>query len=123
MVRLTAQPDAFVFEILGLRKLWAFKSRIIVPRHCVLLAYHDPQAWDRSRGWRIGGTHIPGWLTTGRYHEFAWGGRPKCYTFWDLTRCGAARALVVELQNHKYDRLIVEIDDVDAAVKLLQPGP
>ena len=101
-----------MFDVRGLHQLWAFKRRIEVPRRRVVGARHDPEAargwW---KGWRMPGTHVPGLIIAGTY--YLRGER----VFWDV--CDAARAVVVELDGHDYDRLVIEVEDPAAVVALL----
>lgn len=104
-----------MFDVRGLHKLWALKSRIEVPRRRVVGARHDPgvaRGW--WKGWRMPGTHVPGLITAGTYYLH--GER----VFWDVR--DASRAVVVELDGHAYDRLVIEVEDPAAVVALLTPA-
>ena len=55
------------------------------------------------KGLRAPGTHIPGVLVAGTFHQD--GER----VFWDVH--DAAKAVVIELADEKYQRLVIEVDD------------
>ena len=111
MVEITVTDESAVFEVKGLHKLWAFRSRIEVPREHILGARVDPEV---ARGWwhgfRAPGTQLPG-LTAGTFYEH---GKK---VFWDVN--DPEKTIVVELADERYNELIVEVADPEAAVALL----
>jgi len=113
MVQVILKTDRVVFEVLGADKIWAFKSRLEIPFSCIRGANADPDAgrgwW---KGWRLPGTQLPGVITAGTYYKK--GKR----TFWDVH--GGARAIVVDLVNHKYDQLVIEVEDPIGEVRKLE---
>src|SRR5690606_23249061 len=72
------EGDTVVFDVRGLHKLWAFKSRLAVPRASVLGARHGPEAVRGWKGWRVPGTHVPGLLIAGTFY------RDGHRIFWDV---------------------------------------
>ena len=58
------------------------------------------------------GTHVPGLIIAGTYYRH--GER----VFWDVR--DASKAVVVELDGHDYDRLVIEVEDPAAVVALLE---
>ena len=113
MVDLTIPNGALDVQVLGWSKVWALKSRIRVPLGSVRAVRHDPEAarglW---KGWRVPGTHVPGVITAGTYRT-----RGQKH-FWDVRRPG--RAVVVELEGADYDRLIVDVRDPGATVRMIE---
>lgn len=99
------------FEMRGLDKLWALASRIEVPADTVRSARGEDRRALRRLGWRVG-THLPGWIKAGRYRSR---GRTS---FWNVHR--ARRVLVVDLEGARFDRVVVEVDDPDAAAATLR---
>jgi hypothetical protein len=72
MVRISIQGDAAVFDVQGLHKLWAFKSRLKVPRAHITNVRADPDvATALWKGFRMPGTHLPGILTAGTFSKVA----------------------------------------------------
>lgn len=101
-----------MFDVLGLHQLWALKRRLVVLRRQVVGARHDPTVTRGCwKGWRIPGTHVPGLIIAGTFYLH--GAR----VFWDVR--DASHAVVVELDGHAYDRLVIEVEDPDAVVALL----
>jgi hypothetical protein len=104
MVKVSIQSDAVVFEVQGLHKLWAFKSRLEVPRVHIKNVRADPDAargfW---KGFRMPGTHLPGILVAGTFFK---GGKRF---FWDVRN--KQNTIVVELEGDPYDQLIIEVED------------
>jgi hypothetical protein len=104
--------NTLVVEIEGLDKLWALKSRLEIPLVNVRGATADPGMIREPKGVRAPGAHVPGVITAGTFHID--GER----IFWDVH--DAARAVVIELHNERYARLIVEVADPRATVALVE---
>ena len=112
MVNIEIADGVATFRITGWHKLWAFKSRIVVPVQDIV-AVEGSEAVPRWAGWRILGTWIPGMLTAGSFRKD--GG----WSFWDVSQPHAA--IVLTLRGHWYSRLIVEVADPEAARRLVTP--
>lgn len=118
MVRVTADNDHFVFDIVGLHKLWSFKDQIRIPREHIARAHKNIGSLPLWKGLRMPGIHVPFLITAGTYYKR--GGK----NFWDVVR--KRNAIVVELKNDKYKRLIIEVENPDETLSLLnssQPMP
>ncbi len=113
MIAVRRENDRFVFEVLGLHKVWALRSRLVIPAENIRGARRDPDALRGWKGWRLPGTYIPGVLIAG---TFLRAGRR---TFWDVRRRRRENAIVVDLEGERYDRLVIEVEDPDAALSLL----
>ena len=113
MVDISISDGVATFELVGLHKLWALKSRLRIPLAHIREVRPDPTVtlgwW---KGWRVPGTHLPGVIVAGTYYQ---DGRR---TFWDVTR--PEKAIVVELVNEPYDELIVDVPDPREAVNRLR---
>jgi hypothetical protein len=110
MVNIHIEEGVATFTILGLHKLWALKSRIVVPVQDIV-AVDGSEAARRWAGWRIAGTWMPGRITAGTFRQDAQ------WTFWDVTQSHAA--IVVTLRRHWYSRLIIEVARPDDTRQLL----
>lgn len=114
MINVAREGDRLVFEVEGFDKFWALKSRLVIPVADVRSARRDPAVVKGWKGWRCPGTNAPGVLTAGTfYHD---GKR----VFWDIH--DPERAVVVELDNERYDQLVIEVADPDAVVTMLNHG-
>jgi hypothetical protein len=111
MVDVHIEGDTVVFDVRGLHQLWAFKGRLDIPRDQIRGARHDPNAVTGWKGWRAPGTHVPGLITAGTFHLD--GDR----IFWDVR--DAANVVVVDLGDHKYRQLVIEVEDPSAVVTML----
>ena len=104
MVRVSIEGDRIYFDVEGLDKFWAFRSRLDIPLAHILAVKIDPEA---ARGWwhglRIVGSNIPGVLTAGTFYQK--GG----IVFYDVH--DPERTIVLELEHETYKRLIVEVED------------
>lgn len=113
MVTITVHDEAAVFEVRGMDKLWALKSRLEIPLAHIRGVRADPEA---ARGWwkglRLPGTYLPGVITAGTFY------RDGRRVFWDVH--DPERTIVVELDDERYDALIVEVEAPEEAVALLR---
>jgi hypothetical protein len=111
MVSIHIADGAATFRIDGLHKLWAFRSRIVVPVRDIV-AVEGQEAVSRWPGWRVAGTWLPGALTAGTFRQ---NGQ---WTFWDVGQSSAA--IVVTVRGHWYSRLIVEVAQPVESQQLLK---
>jgi hypothetical protein len=112
MVDITLQGDTVVFEVEGMDKLWALRSRLEIPVSHVKGARVDE---DAAKGWwlgvRVGGAHIPGFITAGTFYSK---GR---LVFYDAHK--PEHTIVVDLDHESYDALILQVRDPAGAVQLI----
>lgn len=114
MIQVTLDGDKILFDVEGLHKLWALKSRLVIPRSHIRGAQRDASAVRGWKGWRAPGTSVPGLITAGTFYVD--GKR----IFWDVSN--PDKAIVVELEDERYNELIIEVEDPDAVVNALAPG-
>ncbi|SNY78908.1 hypothetical protein SAMN04244553_1436 [Nocardia amikacinitolerans] len=101
-----------VVRIEGLDKLWALKSSLVIPLANVRGATLDPGIIKERKGIRAPGTHVPGVVTAGTFHID--GER----VFWDVR--DPDKAVVIELADERYARLVVQVDNPAAVVGLIE---
>lgn len=111
MITITCQGDNFHFEVLGMHKLWAFRSSLTIPVAHVRGVRKDPDAVNHWPGWRLLGTSLPGVIQSGTF--FHHGER----IFWDVS--DPKQVIVVELNDESFQELVIEVEDPDAAIALL----
>ncbi|MET9591690.1 hypothetical protein ABZY45_12030 [Streptomyces sp. NPDC006516] len=105
--------DMLTVRLTGLDRLWALKSQVEVPLTQVRGATHDPGIAHERKGTKLGGTHMPGVITAGRFR------RHGDLVFWAVRK--PANTVVVELaEGAPYSRLVVETDDPRATVDLVE---
>jgi hypothetical protein len=118
MVAVHQHGDTVLFTIEGWHKLWSFRSELRIPRANIKNARHDPAA-AHAWGFRAPGTHIPGLLKAGTFYLVdSLDSKP---TFMDVQH--RENAIVVELVDEQYARLIIEVADPAAVVALLTSQP
>ncbi len=100
-----------VVTMTGINKVAALKSRIDVPLAHVRGATEDPGIVHESKGLRAPGTHVPGIITAGTFHQH--GER----IFWDVT--DGSRAIVIEFVDEDFARLVITVEDPRASVELV----
>jgi hypothetical protein len=113
MVVISVDGEKAVFEVEGLDKLWALRSRLEIPLAHIKSVTADPAI---ARGWyhgiRLLGTNVPGVLTAGTFH------RDGNNVFWDVH--DPERTIVLDLDHEFYDKLIIEVVDPQKAIALLE---
>ncbi|MGW2376545.1 hypothetical protein [Kitasatospora sp. NPDC001683] len=112
MAHVSIDGDNLIVEIEGLDKLWALKSRLTIPLAHVRGATTDPGIAKEPKGLRAPGTHVPGVVTAGTFHID--GER----IFWDVR--DPAKAVVIQLADERYARLVIEVGDPRATVALVE---
>ncbi|GLY47765.1 hypothetical protein [Lentzea sp. NBRC 102530] len=112
MAVVSVQGQDLVVEMEGLDKLWALKSRLTIPLENVRGATVDPGIVGEPKGIRAPGTHLPKVITAGTFHH------EGEKVFWAVR--DAQKAVVVELADENYTRLVVEVDDPRAVVAMVE---
>jgi hypothetical protein len=126
MVTVTKQNDMIVLEAAGINtedlafweklfaKLWAFKTRLEIPRAHIRGARRDLEISKSEPGWFtpvMGGTSIPGKFAYGTFIQH---GRR---IFWDVRH--PEKAIRIDLDHEHFDELIVEVENPDEVIRLL----
>jgi hypothetical protein len=107
VVHLEITGDHLDLRLDGSDAVWALRRHLQVPLAHVASARVVPRGEVLPAGIRLGGTWVSGRIAAGRF----W--RPsRGRSFWSIRR--AREVLVVELQDHRYRRLVLEVDDPDA---------
>ena len=113
MVELSIANGNLMLHVKGADKLWAFKSSLEIPLVHIAGVRADPEV---ARGWwhgiRLPGTQMPGVITAGTFYQD--GKR----VFWDVHH--PDKTIVIDLHDERYNQLIVEVADPNAAVNLIQ---
>ena len=113
MVDLSITSGTLELHVRAADKLWALKSSLEIPLHHIAGIRADPSiARGWWHGWKMGGTSIPGVITAGTFYQD--GKR----VFWDVHN--PENTVVIELEDDRYDELIIEVADPKAAVDLVE---
>jgi hypothetical protein len=117
MVAVSIEGDRAVFQVEGLDKLWALRSRLEIPLAHISKVEIDP---DQAKGWwhglRLAGTYVPGLLTAGMFYFHGE------LVFWDVH--DPAKTIIISLEHETYRKLIIEVaDPVMAAAELRSADP
>ena len=113
MVDLSISGGNLGLHVRGADQLWALKSSLEIPlAHIAEIRADSTVAHGWWHGLRMPGTNIPGVLMAGTfYHD----GRR---VFWDVHN--PDNTVVIELKDERYNELIVEVADPQAAVELVK---
>jgi hypothetical protein len=112
MVEISVEGDKAIFAVHGWDKLWALRSRLEIPLEHIRDVHADTSpkmGW--FQGLKVAGTHIPNVFLAGTFYQD--GG----WVFWDVRH--PEKAIVVELHDEKFQKLVVEVADPEAAIRLL----
>ena len=113
LVDLSVAESKLTLHIRGSDKLWAFKSSLEIPLVHIASVRADPEI---ARGWwhgiRMPGTSVPGVITAGTFYQD--GKR----VFWDVHH--PENTIVIDLLDERFNQLVVEVADPQAAVRLIQ---
>jgi hypothetical protein len=112
-VDLSIAEGKLVLHVQGADKLWAFKSSLEIPLVHIAGVRTDPEiALGWYHGIRMPGTNVPGVITAGTFYQD--GKR----VFWDVHH--PEKTIVIDLHDERFNQLVVEVADPNAAVKLVQ---
>jgi hypothetical protein len=111
MVAIQKSDNNFIFEVLGLHKLWAFKSQITVPQSNIVGVQQIEGPLSIFKGLRMPGTHLPSVIAAGTYFK---DGKKS---FWDVVN--SKNCIVVELKDSNYNQLVIEVENPEEALKIL----
>ena len=109
MARITTTDDRLTVELRGLSRLWALRKGLTAPLAHVRGATADPGARREPKGGRSPGLHVPGIAAVGTFH------RDGERTLWEVYR--GERAVVIQLSDEPYDRIVVEVRDPRSVVE------
>lgn len=112
MVELSIEHGMLVVDVKGVDQLFAARRRIEVPLSAVRSVRYDPAAARRWPGVRAPGTHIPFVVRAGTFYSH------DQRSFWDVHH--ADRAIVIELEGERWNRMVLEVADPAAAVRLVE---
>jgi hypothetical protein len=90
-------------------KLWALQSQLRIPLTNVVSAKdatEDARKW--LHGIRVGGTHVPGVISAGRFYSHGE------LVFWDVHE--PAKAIAIVLHDERYDKLVLDVEDPEQDV-------
>jgi hypothetical protein len=112
MVDVAIEGDRAVFNVEGLDKLWALRSRLEIPLAHILGAAHDPESVGRWwHGLKVFGTELPGLFAAGTFYYHGE------LVFWDVR--SPEWTVIVSLDHERYKKLIIEVADPEAVVASL----
>ncbi len=113
MVEVTLHGEHIHLEVKGLDKLWTFTGHLDIPVAHIRALRADPAlARDWHAGIRAPGTSIPGVIRAGSFYQ------DDKRVFWDVH--DPNNTIVIELHDERYDALIVEVADPQAAVEKIE---
>jgi hypothetical protein len=113
MVNVDVEGDRATFTVEGMDKLWSLRSRLEIPiAHITSAEVNHDQVGRWWHGVKLLGTELPGLFGAGMflYHREV--------VFWDVR--DPARAIIVSLEHETYRKLIIEVDNPEAAVAKLK---
>jgi len=112
MVDVSIAGDLIVFQVEGLHKVWALRSRLEIPLAHLLGAEYRPDEVGRWwHGLKVAGTDAPGLFAAGTFYYHGE------LVFWDVRH--VENAIVVSLADESYRKLIVEVVNPQTTVAMI----
>jgi hypothetical protein len=113
MTAIEIEGDRLVVSVEGADKLWALRSRLEIPLAHVKGARIDPAfvSHERYQGLKIAGARVPGVITAGSFRQ------EGDTVFWEVH--DSEKAIIIELADERYARLVVEVENPSATVGLI----
>lgn len=111
MASLLVSGDVVTVSLSVAEKIEAVHGDVSVPRAAVLSARVVPDGMEEIHGLKMPGTGLPGVIMVGTWRD------GEIVTF--AVCHGRQPAVVVDLADQVYDRLVVTVDDPEAAVAAL----
>ena len=113
MAEIEVHGDKLIVHLSGWAALWALKRKIEIPLSSIQEAVFDPAlARQHPQGVRAPGAYVPRVITAGTYR---WRGKRE---FWSVRH--PDKAIVINLVNNYYERLILEVADPLEAIETIQ---
>ena len=113
MTSIDIKGDSLIVDVEGADKLWALKSRLEIPlTNIVSTDTAEAEAREWLHGIRLGGTHIPGVISAGRFYSHG------NWVFWDVH--DPAKAIGIELRDEHYSKLIIEAENPEDQIKCIR---
>lgn len=107
---LVIKDNMLVVEPRRMDKVWSFKNRLRIPLEHIVKAEVDPEIIDTKKGVKAPGLGTPDkWAGTWTLEGEK--------SFWNVTR--DATPLVIHLQNEKFTRLILGVENASDWVETL----
>ena len=113
MVELAIEEGKLKIHVKGADQLWAFKSSLEIPLAHIAEVHADPtiaKAW--WKGIKLVGADLPGVIAAGTFYQH------DKKIFWDAHN--PENTIVLSLHDERYDELIVEVADPNAAVQMIR---
>ncbi len=105
--RVEMEGGELVVRPRGLNRLWAFKGEVRIPLAAITEVRRDVSRTSVPSGLRVPGTYVPGVIQAGTYR------RKGERSFWLVGR--TRTVTVVECPGARYDRVVLELGDDEAA--------
>ena len=112
MVTISIEGESVILEVEAGHKLWALESRIQVAiKHIKRAALEPNPPMGGFDGLKMMGTDLPHIFRAGTFWLHG------SWAFFDVRH--AEKTIVLELENEHFAKLFVEVEDPEAAVRML----
>jgi hypothetical protein len=112
MAEVTIKDNRLQVSISALEAVQALRASFAVPLNCVMGATEDPNFISSGGlGFRSPGTGLPGVIARGTFRKPG----EKTLSLWGRGQ----EIVVIQLTNHKWDRLVVGCDDAKALAAVI----
>jgi hypothetical protein len=110
MVTFEISDGILHLHVMGMDRLWSFKSQLSIPiAHIVDAAPATDEAKHWYHGIRAPGTNIPGVITAGTFYD------DEGCVYWDVQN--PANAIAIALHDERYSKIVIEVNDPAATIE------
>ena len=99
-------------ELTGAESVWAMRRSLSIPAENIVGAQALGPKWWKTLGFRIPGTALPGVIIAGTYVKTG----DRAFVYWSRRY---KEVLQINLQNHRYNRVLVGVDDAKALAEAI----
>ena len=108
MINITIDKNTMILSVIGMHKLWALKSEMVIPTNQIISARINKNEILKPEGWRAPGAYIPGLITAGTYRSHG------DKVFWDVMH--PEKSIIIDFRECEYKQLILEVENPEKIV-------
>jgi hypothetical protein len=114
-VDLELNPTNLIVRPIGWQRVYALKTSLYAAKADVVSVEPGSRLAENGPvGLRCPGTNLPGYFLAGTFWKFWGNDGDKVKSFW--IRRHPDKCIRINLANHDYDYLMIEVDDPDAEI-------
>jgi hypothetical protein len=109
---ISIENNNLVFTLVGVDRVLAMKSKLIVPLDHVKAVSTDKADWNYFNMLKVAGARIPGVVVEGRFVD------KEGLLFYDMH--DPDKCVTVELSNERYKKVVFEVENKEETAKMIE---